>query len=65
MSVVISILVALIIAALILWAVRTLAPALGLPPIVVTVVTVIVVVLLVLWLVQVLLGAGVPAVDLD
>src|SRR3982751_2104842 len=54
----VSLIVALLIAGLLIWIVRTLAPSLGLPPSVVQVVTVVVVVLLIVWIVQVFLGHG-------
>jgi hypothetical protein len=47
----IGLLMALIIVALVVWATRTLLPALGVPPPVATVIHVVVVVLVVLWLV--------------
>lgn len=53
---VMGLLVALLIVALILWAVRTLVPALGIPEPIATVVWVIVVVLVVLWLVGLIGG---------
>jgi hypothetical protein len=48
---ILGLLVSLIIVALVVWAVRTLLPALGIPPPVSTVIYVVVVVLVVLWLV--------------
>jgi hypothetical protein len=61
----ISIIVAFILLAVALWALRTLAPQLGLPPIVVTVVTVLLVVVFCLWLLSAfgLMPSG--TVDLD
>jgi hypothetical protein len=46
-----SLLVALLLVALVVWAVRTLVPALGLPEPIATVIYVIVVVLVVFWFV--------------
>ena len=48
----------LILAALLIWAVRALLPALGLPPPIARVLEVVVIVLVVLWLLTALLGVG-------
>lgn len=52
----VHVVIVILIAAVLLWAVRALTPALGLPPIVTTVVTVLVVLVLVVWLLQLLAG---------
>lgn len=53
---IVSILVALLVVALLVWAVRTLTPALGIPEPIATVIYVILVVLVVLWLIGLLGG---------
>jgi hypothetical protein len=52
----IGLLTVLVLVVLILWAVRTITPLLGLPPPIQTVIYVVVVVLVVLWLLNVLTG---------
>jgi hypothetical protein len=56
----IGLLIVLIIAALILWAVRMLLPVLGLPEPIGTVIYVVIVVIVVLWLIQSLAGGPWP-----
>lgn len=60
---IVTLLVVLLIFAVLFWAIRTLVPALGLPPAVATVLYVILVLVLVLWLLGVI-GAITPVVQL-
>lgn len=63
---IIGFLVALIVIGVLLWAVRTLSAALGIPPPIVTVIYVVMVVLTLLWILQALgLWAGGPVLRVN
>jgi hypothetical protein len=55
-SLLVSVLIAVLIAGVALWVVRALAPHLGLPAIAITIVQVVIVLVLVIWLLQILAG---------
>jgi hypothetical protein len=59
MSLLISLIVVLLVAGLVLYIIRLLVPALGLPTIIVPIATAIILVLVVIWLLQLL-----PGIDL-
>lgn len=67
MSLLIAIVIHLLVAGAVIYIVRLLVPALGLPPVIVTVVTVIVVIALLIWFLQLLpsIVSTVPTVDVD